>query len=322
MLPPSPSIAPAVASFLTGLIDYAGLFPPACASMVDAVREFGRHRASREGWILGRFVLPAGRLGEFAEAMAAHGTSESVGDPWPLSVIVGGDVDADVGMLNAAEARRGRRWHCASIELAPRPSEELASALDRTEAHAERYVELPVAGLSSDSDRARVFAAASAVLSARGALAKLRTGGVVADAIPDARDLALSIALLARAGVRFKATAGLHHPVRADHPLTYALGSPRARMHGFLCVFVGAVVAQRLVETGVPADRLAEAVLPVIEERDPSAFVLDGASVAWRDLRFGVDELAAATGRLAVSFGSCSFEEPVADLTALGWLFG
>jgi len=35
-------------------------------------------------------------------------------------------------------------------------------------------------------------------------------------------------------GVPFKATAGLHHPLRCIHPLTHEPNSPAAAMHGFL----------------------------------------------------------------------------------------
>ena len=51
-----------------GLIDYAGLFPPAALAMDDAVGRYARPTgAGRDAWMLGRFIVPASRLGEFEQ---------------------------------------------------------------------------------------------------------------------------------------------------------------------------------------------------------------------------------------------------------------
>ena len=146
----------------------------------------------------------------------------------------------------------------------------------------------------------------------RGARAKARTGGVVPDAIPDPADLARFIAACAAASVPWKATAGLHHPIRAERALTYEPGSPRAVMHGFLNVFAAAAFAGG----GAPAADL-EAVL---REEDAAAFRLDEDGLSWRHLRVATAELARSRRDFASSFGSCSFAEPVADLRSLGVL--
>ena len=48
-------------AFLAGLIDYAGLFPPAALPLGPALAEYARHRAGPDAWMLGRFIVPAGR---------------------------------------------------------------------------------------------------------------------------------------------------------------------------------------------------------------------------------------------------------------------
>ncbi len=48
----------ALRPLLSGLIDYAGLFPPAAVSMADAVANYAAYRTSADAWALGRFVLP------------------------------------------------------------------------------------------------------------------------------------------------------------------------------------------------------------------------------------------------------------------------
>ena len=50
---------------------------------------------------------------------------------------------------------------------------------------------------------------------------------------------------------------------------------------------------------------------------DPRAFVVDPIHLSWRDVRVEAEAVAAARER-CVSFGSCSFDEPVNDLRELG----
>ena len=143
-----------------------------------------------------------------------------------------------------------------------------------------------------------------------GARAKARTGGVVPEEIPEVAALARFIQACAAAGVPFKATAGLHHLVRAEHPLSYGPDAPRATMHGFLNVFAAAAFAHR----GLGAVEIES----VLREERPSAFALAAEDLRWRDRRVSASELRATRERLACSFGSCSFAEPVADLKAMG----
>src|SRR5262245_38924762 len=58
---------PALRALLGGIIDYAGLFPPAQLPLEEAIRNYARYRTEPESWMLGRFVIPATRLKELAE---------------------------------------------------------------------------------------------------------------------------------------------------------------------------------------------------------------------------------------------------------------
>jgi hypothetical protein len=111
-------------------------------------------------------------------------------------------------------------------------------------------------------------------------LAKLRTGGVTPESIPSPAEVAEFIWDCARAPVPFKATAGLHHPVRAEHRLTYAPDGPRAVMHGFVNVFLAAAAAWRAVQSGEAAETPdpPAAVVGILMERDAAAFTIDGPS--------------------------------------------
>jgi hypothetical protein len=124
--------------------------------------------------------------------------------------------------------------------------------------------------------------------------AKIRLGG---DAIPDAAAIAGFLRRYAEARVAFKATAGLHHPL------------PTPPMHGFVNLFLGAALAWQ-----------GEDPLPTLEERSATAFHFGDDAVEWHGHALTVAQLVDARERFAISFGSCSFEEPVEDLKALGWL--
>ncbi|HEX4595196.1 MAG TPA: hypothetical protein VH157_13020 [Bryobacteraceae bacterium] len=144
------------------------------------------------------------------------------------------------------------------------------------------------------------------------AFAKVRTGGLTADAIPMPGEIAEFLCEAAARRVAFKATAGLHHPIRADHRLTYSADSPHAITHGFVNVFVAAAFAWH------GNDRAA--VAGVLHECDPKTFDFSDDELNWRGRTLTTAQIAAARRDFAHSFGSCSFEEPVADLRALGWL--
>ncbi|HEY6137069.1 MAG TPA: hypothetical protein VI670_04830 [Thermoanaerobaculia bacterium] len=136
--------------------------------------------------------------------------------------------------------------------------------------------------------------------------AKIRTGGLTPDAFPSSADIANFMRACARHGVAFKATAGLHHPVRCVRPLTYESNAPTGTMHGFVNVFMAAALLPR-----------AEAVL---DDGDAQAFAFDDDAASWRGHAVLTSDLARLRGEFAISFGSCSFEEPVNDLKELGWL--
>lgn len=139
--------------------------------------------------------------------------------------------------------------------------------------------------------------------------AKIRTGGITAEAIPSIEAVGAYIAACAARRLPFKATAGLHHPVRSIHPLTYDAAAPSAMMHGFINVFLAAAFAWH-------GERQIDQILA---ETDPDAFRFDDRA-HWRERSLRADEVGEARRNFAHSFGSCSFEEPVNDLQSLGWL--
>jgi hypothetical protein len=142
-----------------------------------------------------------------------------------------------------------------------------------------------------------------------GNFAKIRTGGVKPEAIPSPKDVAAFIVACAERRLPFKATAGLHHPIRAEYALTYEDDAPRAVMHGFLNVLMAAAFAWQ-------GEKNIEA---IIAETDATAFTFDGGA-KWRGLTLTVEQIRDARENFMHSIGSCSFDEPVHELQALGLL--
>jgi len=234
-------LARSAKALFTGLIDYAGLFPPAALPMADAVRNYDAYRRGEHAWMLGRFVVPAAKIGE-------------VPVDFPLTFVA-----------PLVEVSDNDVVYVETTDL------ELIDALAE-----------------------------------RGLRAKIRTGGVTNDAFPAAAHIAQFIQRCAERGVSFKATAGLHHPIRCVKPLTYEPDAPTGTMHGFVNVFLAAALPHH-AET-------------ILLETDARAFEFGDDAASWRGHAVRTEELARVRSEFAISFGSCSFEEPVADLKELGWL--
>jgi hypothetical protein len=297
-------------ALLAGIVDYAGLFPPAGLAMGPAVRHHARYRAGPTAWMLGRFVVPAARLEEFEAAAFDLLPAADDAEPWRLSALAGSDVAADAARLAAFDARHApdREAGRAVVDVleARVATPDACAALAPVAARGvDVYAEVPWQAPDA-------FPAFAGAARAAGVRLKLRTGGVTPDAFPPP-DAVLAFLVACRdAGVAAKATAGLHHPLAGEHALTYEPGCARGTMYGFVNVFLAAA----LLRLGHEPAR----VRPLLTERDAAAFAADDAAVAWRGLRADAAALADARAHALVAFGSCSFEEPVADLRALGWL--
>jgi len=293
------SEARAVAALLDGLVDFAGLFPPAAQPMPAAVAAYARYVNGPERAKLGRFVVPVARLGELVSVVDAlpGGSAPGSNAPWRLSVLA---VANDAATLAAFDAEHGGRLVIDTVEAKAASVAEvgqLGAALGRRYFV---YVEIP-----AQDDPAPLVAA----IKAEGFRAKIRTGGVVAEAFPAPADVLRFLAACADARVPFKATAGLHHPLRGEFALTYAADSSSGTMFGFLNVFLAAV----LLHAGAPRGDL----VALLEERDPRSIAADDARIRWRGLTVTTAQIAAARATFAGSFGSCSFEEPVRELSTL-----
>src|SRR5688500_12841167 len=131
------SAPPALRVLLRGIVDYAGLFPPASLDMVSAAAEYALHRTSNESWMLGRFVLPAARLTEFEQAAKPVMPLEAW-QSWALSALMSGDVEEDIARAEQFNDRhRDARLGAVMVDTVelkvhtPRDVARAAELLDR-----------------------------------------------------------------------------------------------------------------------------------------------------------------------------------------------
>jgi hypothetical protein len=286
---------------LAEIVDYAGLFPPASLEMEQAVANYVQYREDPNAWMLARLIVPVARLAEFEVAAGRILPRDAA--PWRLSALAGADLAADLAAIEAFDARHSAAMvQIDTIELKAGSLAEIRAAKRALPDWLVAYVELQL------GDEPRTLVAELAELGLRG---KVRTGGVLPELFPPAADLVRFMAACVAVGLPFKATAGLHHPIRAAYRLTYAPNSALGMMYGYLNVFL--TVA--FLRAGLALDEARD----VLQERDPAAFQFGDQGVAWRGRRLTNTQLAQAR-QLAVAFGSCSFREPVDDLKALGLL--
>lgn len=291
-------------ALLHGLIDYAGLFPPARLDMQAAVTNYANYRRSDRAWMLGRFVVPSSRLEEFEGAAAALLPKSRDVEPWTLALL-GEDPVHDAEQIFAFNERHAKtavgRAVIDTLEVRANSIEEVEQRVRSAPPGVAVYVEVPIAADPGD------LLAALGNLDGR---AKMRTGGISADAIPAVRDVARFIRAARDQGVPFKATAGLHHPLRGSYPLTYEPGAASGTMYGFLNIFLAALLAD--AGSGL---REIEAILT---ETDPARFRFDESGIAWGGHHAPTEDVERLRSRVAISFGSCSFTEPADELEILG----
>jgi len=290
-----------IRALLEGAVDYAGLFPPAKLDMETAVRNYAAYRAGEYAWALGRLIVPVSRLTEFDRAIAEIRTGDV--EPWKLSALVGPKVQEEIASVLDFNKSHGDVATIETVELKADTAEDVEAAAKVIPSSLTAFVEIPL-----EPDPSELVN----VIGSSGLRAKARTGGITAEAFPASTVLARFIHACVAANVRFKATAGLHHPLRAKYRITYEPDGPTGMMFGFLNVFVATGVART---GGSIADITA-----ALEEQSRSTFLANDQEILWRTYRIDMSQITLLRSELATSFGSCSFAEPIDDLKSLNLL--
>jgi len=318
-------------AFMSGIIDYAGLFPPAGLSLDTSIRNYAAYRKSDEAWMLSRFIIPAGRLKDL-EAYGDELLKE--GEPYRFSVLGSGtdtlaDFEEEIkGVFDSCsefKKMHGERVVSDLVEIklpkeavlggdsglireALAMTTEAADAANGTpqtvffegfyEESWKKDIDTVLKALSGYHEK---DAGEAGILQAG---FKLRCGGTEAHMFPEVEKVAYSINACREHNLALKCTAGLHHPVRHYND------SVQTKMHGFFNVFGGALLAY-------VHDLNNEELEEILQEEDPDQFSFSDESFYWKDLSVSAEDITELREVAVTSFGSCSFEEPLEDLQKL-----
>lgn len=308
-----------LANLLRQVVDYAGLFPPAALPMQEVVINYANYLKSHQRSMLGRLIVPAMKLADFEDAARPLLPVEQTQAPWTISALVPpmdqvsdklNSEKLESALLKIAEFNKKHKTLenglalVDAIEVKTASPKILEATADHIPAGITAFCEIPfnvdpvpwirwIANAGSDN----IFA-------------KIRTGGVTPDLIPTPQEVARFITTCARHKVGFKATAGLHHPIRAEYRLTYEPDSLTATMHGFLNVFIAAAFS---FEHQISEDQATA----ILTNTDPSRFRFNDSTLIWENLEIHASAIEAIRSNGITSFGSCSFDEPTGELQQL-----
>lgn len=314
---------------LSQSIDYAGLFPPANLSLSETVDRYRLHRASAARRMLSRLVIPVGKLAELGELAQSSPQNPEPLDSlnlWPIAGLLNPILQSNdrpllkqavesIEAFNRQFSQHSRQpMKVDSLEFKLNFSVMTLEDLHHLVQNFPCYLEIdcledPEPSIAAIGRENRIVAESSPVGSPFALSAKIRTGSILADQIPSAAAVARFIDCCSRHQVSFKATAGLHHPLRGEYPLTYEPAAAVGTMHGYLNVFVATMFSLR---HAIDQKSLVE----ILEEREGQRFQFDKSGLHWRGLTVESEMIETLRGRGIHSFGSCSFEEPTAELAA------
>ncbi len=296
----------ALRALLANTIDYAGLFPPAGLALEPALRNQAAYLRDDDVWMLGTFVLPIAKFEE-ATSFLKHFTPQH---RLRISALVAKSDNATSFMASLEEGAEAirlfnqRHDHAGAvtqIELAlpTQPGVHLAEATTVLE-----DLNLPTFWEAAPDDAERTIGFLAERAPGFGTVGfKLRTGGVIASAFPSSIQLARALIAAVNQQVPIKFTAGLHHPIRKFHQ------SVQAKMHGFLNVLGAGVLA---AEHEWDVQQTAR----MLEDEDATDFIFDRNSFTWNTWSVSAEQIAVHR-KIVTSLGSCSFDEPRADLRDL-----
>lgn len=260
------------------IVDDAAIFPPGDAPLIDAADAYDERTDDQGAELVGSFVLRDTDLPQLRDPVA------------PVSIVCTGGAGQLAGPTDWV---RRKNVAIAGMEIAVRDLDDLVgnvrrivTATDDLETEWPIFVELPHVGSTGS------WLAAADEVAAGGLRLKFRTGGIEASAFPSSHALASWIDAALDRETPFKCTAGLHNAVRHT-------GADGFEHHGFLNV----LVATRLAFDGAAVPDVVE----VLERRDGPVLAEEARTL----------DLAGAR-RWFTAFGSCSVDEPLADLRALG----
>mgnify|MGYP000845342726 FL=1 len=320
--------------FMRGIIDYAGMYPPAVLGLKPAFANYIQYLESEDEWIISKFVCSVKSFSDiFAKKDVKKILDGYKGGRWiDFSILITGGQDQkefksmlekECGIIRDILAANTGKISVSSLEA------KISSGMINTFANYSLKKLLNKSSeiiINYDLTGARLYvepeinakyetifsktAEAAAECDHKGGRAgfKLRTGGVTPDAFPTIEQVAAALDACKENQAHFKATAGLHHPVRH---FNRTVGT---KMHGFLNIFGAGIL--HFANT-LSMKELKE----ILSDESSTGFVFSEDEFYWNDIAADAEKTMKARSGFVTSFGSCSFDEPREDLKNIGLWF-
>ena len=322
-------------TFMEGLIDYAGLFPPAELPLNEAIKEYISQVKSRNSSILNRFIIHTSKLDDLDEFMPLF---DEVG-PLNLSVLGGGGNNDDeylnkirenIDCINAYREKHAEKILIDIIECkmpSNSPSKnvmkEATNLLNQNGlTHYHEFKELPQVGItySTEQDESNwdeeIVSTVEMISEFDNSGIKIRCGGIVKEAFPSVEQVAAMIQTCVTVDIPLKFTAGLHHPIRhyAEEYGEY--------MHGFINTFGAGILATTFPKPKNLQEKYRMFILlsHMIDDQNAENFRFGKDSMTWKvgddretEFEININQIKTAREKNMISYGSCSFQEPIDD---------
>ena len=185
-------------TFMNGLIDYAGLFPPADLPLNEAISEYISQIKSDNSQMLSRFIIHTSKLDELDEFLPLF---EDIG-PLRLSVLGGGGnsddeylnkIDQNITNINDYREKHGNKIEIDVIECKMPTNSPAKSTMEKATTslnkngltHYHEFAELPYVGInySTEQDESSweqdITPTVKLISKLDNAGIKLRCGGIV-----------------------------------------------------------------------------------------------------------------------------------------------
>ena len=308
-------------------VDYAGLFPPAELPLDEAINNYAIFRLDPDSWMLSRFVIPSSKLSELEFFKNLFQSNP----PFPFTVLgkktnstneFKKNLDLVISQITAFESSVGNNLvSIESLELRVPILQDILFVLNmitdainkyETEKVLEIYLEFELSQKHNDDLRLILrhikeynFDNKNKKIKFIGY--KVRTGGVDAKEFPSIDKLASIIFECNNFGVQLKATAGLHHPIRHYN------NGVQTHMYGFINV-IGACILASLHKLDF------NTIYDILQDENPEDFRFSDQKFIWQKYEATKEQIEFSRIKSFISFGSCSFDEPLTDLLTLGLL--
>lgn len=318
-------------SFMNGIIDYAGMFPPANLELKPAFQNYLNYISSDDEWMMDKFVCSMKSFGTIADTntdvykLLKNYTSERrvsfslllTGGKTAKEFLKSFETDLkqvndfignnDVE-INSFEVKIPNelfdKFNTNALKIFFKDYRDMLNSFDKQESSV--FFEPPVNDNYKFVFEKFAHTAAEIIDENRKGF-KLRTGGITPELFPSTEQVSFALKTCRDNKVRFKATAGLHHPVRHYND------SVSTKMHGFLNIFGAGVLAYSNLLS-------LKEINEIIQDEHSVSFVFTEDKFKWNDIPADADSITNARKEFVNSFGSCSFDEPKDDLKNLNLL--